>query len=69
VVERKKNLNELRKSVRDKNIAGICGGFAEYTNTPSWLWRVIFLISLFISGLGLIAYIILWFYMPAGRKQ
>ena len=69
MVERQKNLNELRKSVRNKKIAGICGGFAEYTNSPAWLWRAIFLISLFISGFGLIAYIILWIYMPAGRKQ
>ena len=69
MVERQKNLNDLRRSVHDKRIAGICGGIAEFTNSPAWLWRVIFLVSLFISGLGLIAYIILWLYMPAGRKQ
>ena len=69
MVERQKNLNDLRRSVHDKRIAGICGGIAEFTNSPAWLWRVIFLVSLFISGLGLIAYIILWLHMPAGRKQ
>jgi len=69
MVECQKNLNDLRRSVHDKRIAGVCGGIAEFTNSPAWLWRVIFLVSLFISGLGLIAYIILWLYMPAGRKQ
>jgi hypothetical protein len=37
------NLRELRRSNKDKKIAGICGGLGEYTPLPSWLWRAIFL--------------------------
>jgi phage shock protein PspC (stress-responsive transcriptional regulator) len=27
---------------RDRKIAGVCGGFGEYTPVPAWLWRVAF---------------------------
>ena len=61
------NLRELRKSARDKKIAGVCGGFGEYTPIPSWLWRVAFVTTLFAGGMGLIAYIILWACMPSAK--
>jgi len=63
-----KTLREMRKSSEDKKIAGICGGFGEYTPLPSWLWRAIFLTSLFFGGVGLIAYVILWICMPASKQ-
>jgi phage shock protein PspC (stress-responsive transcriptional regulator) len=62
-----KNLRELRKSSTDRKIAGVCGGLGEYTPLPSWLWRAIFLISLCLGGVGLIAYIILWISMPSPK--
>jgi phage shock protein C len=58
------NFREMRKSSKDKKIAGVCGGLGEYTPVPSWLWRVAFLTSFFCGGVGLIAYIILWICMP-----
>jgi phage shock protein PspC (stress-responsive transcriptional regulator) len=61
------NLRELRKSSRDKKIAGVCGGFGEYTPIPSWLWRAIFVASLFIGGVGLIVYLVFWVSMPAAK--
>ncbi|HWV14530.1 MAG TPA: PspC domain-containing protein [Cellvibrio sp.] len=60
-----RKFRDLKKSASDKKIAGVCGGFGEYTPLPSWMWRVVFLISLFLGGLGLISYIILWLCMPA----
>jgi phage shock protein PspC (stress-responsive transcriptional regulator) len=64
-----KKLREMKKSAQDKKIAGICGGFGEYTPLPSWLWRVVFLTSLFLGGVGLIAYIILWICMPSAKTD
>ncbi len=64
-----RNLREIRKSSQDKKIAGICGGFGEYTPLPSWLWRVVFLTLLFMGGIGLIAYIILWICMPSAKTN
>ena len=62
-----RKLREMRKSAQDRKIAGICGGFGEYTPLPSWLWRVLFLTSLLVGGIGLIAYIILWICMPSAK--
>jgi len=60
-----RKFRDLKKSLTDKKIAGVCGGFGEYTPMPSWMWRVVFIISLFMGGLGLISYIILWICMPS----
>ena len=60
---------DLKKSALDSKIAGVCGGFGEYTPLPSWMWRVIFLVSLFIGGLGLITYIVLWICMPSANAS
>lgn len=34
---------KLYRSTTDKRISGICGGIAEYTNSDSTIWRLIFL--------------------------
>ena len=63
------NLRELRKSGRDRKIAGVCGGFGEHTPIPSWLWRVAFVVSLFVCGIGLVTYIVLWACMPSAETD
>ncbi len=62
-----RKLRDLKKSAIDTKLAGICGGFGEYTPVPSWLWRVIFFVSLFVGGLGLITYLVLWLFMPSSN--
>jgi len=64
-----KSLRDMKKSAKDKKVAGICGGLGEYTPLPSWLWRALFLTSLFLGGIGLIAYIILWICMPSANSD
>jgi phage shock protein PspC (stress-responsive transcriptional regulator) len=59
-----RKFRDLRKSATDKKIAGVCGGFGEYTPFPSWMWRVAFFLSIFICGFGLLTYIVLWISMP-----
>lgn len=51
-------------SEKDKKIAGVCGGIADYFNIDSLLVRVAFLLFLFTFGGGLIAYIVLWLLAP-----
>lgn len=63
------NLKDLRKSQKDKKIAGVCGGFGEFTDVPSWIWRAAFLALLFIWGVGLVTYLILWVCMPSARPE
>lgn len=56
-----------RRLYRDPDgrmIAGISSGMATYFNIdPVWI-RILFIVSLFISGAGLIAYIVLWIVIP-----
>jgi len=43
---------------------GVCGGLAKYFNTDPTIVRVIFVITIFFGGLGIIAYIILAILVP-----
>ncbi|MDI6779916.1 MAG: PspC domain-containing protein [Bacteroidota bacterium] len=58
----------LRRSVRDKKLAGVCGGLAEYLDIDSTIMRLIFiLLTLGSFGLGLFLYIVLAIVMPQGK--
>lgn len=52
---------KLYRSTRDKWIAGVCGGIAEYFNKDPVLIRLLWIIlTIFSVGVGLIAYIAFW---------
>ena len=55
----------LRKS-RNRMIAGVCGGIAEWLGWDATLVRVLYvLISIFSAAFpGILVYIILWIVMP-----
>lgn len=55
---------KLYKSVKDKKIAGVCGGIAEYLDVDSTIVRLIGIILVFSWGAGLLAYIIAAIIMP-----
>ena len=59
----------LYRSPTEHRIAGICGGLAEYFNVDPVLVRVIFVILFFLSGIGLLVYIILWLVVPVREKE
>ncbi len=56
----------LTKSVRDKKIAGVCGGLAEYFDIDPTIVRVLWVIAVFFGGTGLLLYIILALVLPVG---
>jgi phage shock protein C len=55
---------KLNRSVKDKVIGGVAGGLAEYFEIDPVIVRVLFVVSLFFHGAGLIAYIVLWIAVP-----
>jgi phage shock protein C len=55
---------KLYRSSKDKMLGGVAGGLAEYFDIDPTLVRVIFIITLFLGGTGVIAYIILWILVP-----
>jgi len=55
---------KLALSRRDKKIAGVCGGFAEYLELDPTLVRLLWVLMAFFGGWGLIAYLVAWIVMP-----
>lgn len=60
----------LYRSKKDRMIAGVCGGLAEYFNIDPTIVRVIAVILLLPGGApGLIPYLILWAVVPENPEQ
>lgn len=57
-------LNEFRLSNKQRWIAGVCGGLAELTQIPAWSWRILFVLTALLHGLGVIMYLLLWIFVP-----
>jgi phage shock protein C len=55
---------KLYKSTKDRKIAGVCGGIAEYMNVDSTVVRLICIALVFGWGTGLLAYIVAAIIMP-----
>lgn len=56
----------LRRSRRNRVVAGVCGGLAEFFGISSFWFRLAFFIALLPGGLpGLVPYLILWFIIPS----
>lgn len=47
-----------------RKIAGVCAGLGEYLDVDPVLVRVFFVATLFFSGFGLLAYLVLWLIAP-----
>ena len=63
---RGKITGRLHKSVKDKKVAGVCGGIAEYLHVDSTIVRLVFMLMFFGWGTGLLAYIISAIIFPTG---
>ena len=58
------HVKRLHRSRDERIIWGICGGMAKYFNTDPVLVRVLWVLFIFLWGLGILAYIILRFVVP-----
>ncbi len=54
----------LTRCRHDRMLAGVASGMAEYFEVDPTLVRVLWLISIFFGGIGLLAYIVLAIIMP-----
>ena len=60
-------VNNLRRSLNDRWIGGVCGGLAKMTGVESWIIRLLFVIGILFAGFGLIPYVLLWIFIPPER--
>jgi phage shock protein PspC (stress-responsive transcriptional regulator) len=58
------HVKRLYRSRDERIIWGICGGMAKYFNTDPVLVRVLWVLSIFLFGWGILAYLILRFVVP-----
>ena len=62
--------NKTKKLYRDPDnsvISGVCGGLGTYFNVDPILFRVLFILAVIFTGIGLLPYIILWIVMPQAK--
>lgn len=65
-----KQPKRLYRSRKDRMIAGVCGGLAEYFNIDPVIVRVIAVLLLLPGGVpGFVPYIILWILVPENPRQ
>lgn len=61
---KKQSRGRLYRDTNDRFIGGVCSGIADYTNVDPAIVRIIFAILGFATGIGILAYIILWMVLP-----
>ncbi len=54
----------LFRSKIDRVLGGVCGGLGKYFNIDPVLVRVLWAVSFFVGGVGLLGYIIAWIIIP-----
>ncbi|MGE5464281.1 MAG: PspC domain-containing protein [Syntrophothermus sp.] len=55
----------LRRSRRNRIVAGVCGGLGEFFGISPWWFRLGILITLVPGGVpGLLIYLLLWIMIP-----
>ena len=56
----------LRRSRRNRVIAGVCGGLSEFFGISAFWFRLAFLIALIPGGVpGLLVYFLMWIIIPS----
>jgi phage shock protein C len=55
---------KLYRSRTNRQVAGVCGGLAEYFNLDATLIRVLFIVLAVLGGSGIVLYLALWIIVP-----
>src|SRR3989338_8854257 len=59
-----KKAKRLYRSKKERIIAGVCGGIAEYFNVDPSIVRLLWALFALMGGSGILAYIIAWIIIP-----
>ncbi|MCL2656964.1 MAG: PspC domain-containing protein [Betaproteobacteria bacterium] len=54
----------LRRSRSDRWLGGVCGGIAKVSGIESWVWRLLWVVMACFAGVGILAYILCWIFVP-----
>ena len=55
---------KLYRSKTNRQVAGVCGGLAEYFNLDATLIRILFVVLAVLGGSVLVLYVAMWIIVP-----
>ena len=55
---------KLYRSRSNRQVAGVCGGLAQYFNLDVTLIRILFVVLAVLGGSGLLLYVAMWIIVP-----
>ena len=55
---------KLCHSRSNRQVAGVCGGLAQYFNLDATLIRILFVVLAVLRGSGLLLYVAMWVIVP-----
>ncbi|MCZ8173728.1 MAG: PspC domain-containing protein [Burkholderiaceae bacterium] len=55
----------MRRSRQDRWLGGVCSGMARFVGLEAWLMRLLFVALLLAGGFGIVAYVLLWIFIPS----
>jgi phage shock protein C len=53
---------------KEKMVAGVCSGLADYFNIDPTIMRILFVVIAFAGGASLLAYLIMWIIVPEEKS-
>jgi phage shock protein C len=54
----------LYRSRTNRQVAGVCGGLAQFFNMDATLFRVLFVVLAVLGGSGIVLYVAMWIIVP-----
>jgi len=67
-LEHDRKVKKLFRNPDDKVIGGVSGGIAAYFGSDPTVIRLLFVLSIFLGGTGLLIYIVLWIITPEAKS-
>lgn len=64
---REKVRRRLFRDVDEQRVGGVCAGLANYFGLDVTLLRILWVVSVFVFGTGILLYVILWAVLPEAR--
>jgi len=63
------NQKQLKRSLNDRMLAGVCGGLAQYLGLDPSLVRIVYaILTVFTAFAGVIIYILMWIIVPEEKS-
>ena len=62
-------MKKLHISYQNKMLTGVCGGLSESFGINAMIIRLIFIVTLFLGGTGIIVYLILFAILPKNQQE